>query len=74
MIKLRVEWRQTCPSCGVQLVFDYLADADGNKLCPWCGHVHDAVELATDGELKSFLNKSMSKLESKANRFVADSG
>ena len=74
MIKLRVEWRQKCPECGVHLVVDFLADADGCRVCPWCGCNHGGNLPAAGGDIRSLVARSVSGLESRANRLIIRGG
>lgn len=67
MIKLKAEWRQVCPECGVQLVVDFLTDADGCRVCPWCGCAHVCDVHAAREAKRRFIMKSIAKLESRAN-------
>ena len=37
MIKVNVDWHQSCPSCGTELVVDLLTLGNAPANCPWCG-------------------------------------
>ena len=36
MIKVKVDWHQCCPSCGMELVVDLMTLGDTPTNCPWC--------------------------------------
>jgi hypothetical protein len=74
MIKLKVEWRQKCPGCGVQLVVDFLTDAYGCRVCPWCGCNHNGDLRTASEEVQEFVTRSMNRLEGRANRLIANGG
>jgi len=68
MLKLRVEWHHRCPSCGVQLVVDFLDDSADCSACPWCGHLADVnmhTKIAND--LRDDLARAAKELEETAN-------
>lgn len=67
MFKLRINWQQTCQTCGTQLVVDFLDDWPAQCSCPWCGavasvHVHDG-----DPEARERLLAAVIELESRIN-------
>ena len=67
MIKLRADWQQTCPSCGTELVVDFLNQCPKEYMCPWCGA---SVRIGSgDGikETRERLTEALSKLETMLN-------
>lgn len=71
MIKLRVEWRHTCPGCGVELVIDFLDDSGDRRTCPWCGHARDSDPRTEANGLRSYLARATRELEQTANDMIA---
>ncbi len=67
MIKLRVEWHHSCPSCGTQLVVDFLNDSIERCECPWCGLSASTGPGAVDDELRQYIVQAVSNIESTAN-------
>jgi len=65
MIKVKVEWRHTCSSCGTQLVVDYLREETPNHWCPWCGDSNESKNA--DKQLRKLITDSVMKLESRVN-------
>lgn len=37
MIQLKLDWHQSCTTCGVEIIFDFLNERPNELLCPWCG-------------------------------------
>jgi hypothetical protein len=72
MIRLRVEWHDRCPGCGVRLVVDFLDESGDFRSCPWCGCTweSDPRAGARDG-LKSYLLRSTREIEETANAQIA---
>jgi|GEM_PF-1045009 len=68
MLKLRVEWHHRCPSCGVQLVVDFLDDSVDCDACPWCGCIAD-IDLHTKvaNDLRDNLARAAREIEKVAN-------
>lgn len=67
MIKLRADWQQTCPSCGTELVIDFMHQCPKDYICPWCGakvqiSICDGVQKVRDklteelGNLEACIN------------------
>jgi hypothetical protein len=67
MIKLKVEWHHTCPDCGTRVVVDYLADANGFRICPWCGRFENNGRTPTDPRFKRDISSQIRKLEDHTN-------
>lgn len=67
MIKLRVEWHYTCPECGTRVVVDYLADANGFRICPWCGRIENDGHTPTDPRFRQTVCREISRLEDHTN-------
>lgn len=72
MIRLRVEWHDTCPGCGVRLVIDFLDESGDFPICPWCGYKwgSDPRSGAGDG-LRGYLLRSTREIEQTANGQIA---
>ena len=67
MIKLRADWQKACPSCGTELVVDFLGQCPEEYLCPWCGV---SVRIGSSDDLKETrerLTEALRKLESVLN-------
>ncbi len=67
MIKLRVEWHHTCPDCGTRVVVDFVADANGFRICPWCGRIETDIRAAADPAARAELFESVTALEEQTN-------
>lgn len=74
MIKLRVEWHHTCPDCGTRVVVDYLLDANGFRICPWCGRIENNGHTPTDPAFKKHLSHSVTAFEKRTNSAIAPQG
>jgi hypothetical protein len=71
MIKLRVEWHHTCPDCGTRVVVDYMADAHGFRLCPWCGRMETNGQAPGDPRFRKTIADHITKIENRANSTIA---
>jgi predicted RNA-binding Zn-ribbon protein involved in translation (DUF1610 family) len=69
MIKVNVEWRHTCSSCGTQLVVDYLRDRQAGHLCPWCGSPKQSSD--GDEQIRKVITDAVARLENKVNSRAA---
>jgi uncharacterized Zn-finger protein len=67
MIKLRAEWHHTCPDCGTRLVVDLLADANGFRVCPWCGRVENNGHGPSDPSFRDDVCLAIGRLEEQTN-------
>lgn len=74
MIKLRVEWHNDCPSCGTQLVVDFLNDRAESCVCPWCGYSDGTCRFAVEDDLRQYIVRAVSDIETTANGRMAVSG
>jgi len=71
MIKLRVEWHHHCPSCGTQLVVDFLDDSTEPCACPWCGLSDGTGPCAVGDDLRQYITQAVSDIESTANNRIS---
>lgn len=67
MIKLRVEWHHKCPDCGTRVVVDFAADANGFRICPWCGRIETDGGAPADPQTRGQLLERVSSLEQQVN-------
>lgn len=67
MIKLRVEWHHTCPDCGTRVVVDFAADANGFRICPWCGRVETGGQAPAAPADRAQLFERVCALEEQVN-------
>ncbi|MCE5321903.1 hypothetical protein LLG46_01150 [bacterium] len=67
MIKIKVEWRYRCPSCGTELVSDFFADSAEGLSCPWCGSMCPDARSSCDDEIKSYIERVVRETEQRAN-------
>ena len=67
MIKLRAEWHHTCPDCGTRVVVDYLADANGFRVCPWCGRIENNGRTPASPEFRKNISQAIVRLEETTN-------
>lgn len=67
MIKLRAEWHHTCPDCGTCVVVDLLADANGFRICPWCGRIESNGRASANPDFRHDISQAIDRLEERAN-------
>lgn len=67
MIKVRVDWRYECPSCGTQLEVDFFDGVDDSLQCPWCGNICSPELGSEQADLREYLAGAIEKLEKEAN-------
>ena len=67
MIKLRVDWHQACPSCGTEVVVDFLNQYSREYPCPWCG-APVRIEISNGSpEARRRLTSALKELEAQIN-------
>jgi predicted RNA-binding Zn-ribbon protein involved in translation (DUF1610 family) len=67
MIKLRADWHQACPSCGTEVVVDFLNQCPAEFVCPWCGAAMPIGMGNGDGEARERLSAALMELEEQMN-------
>jgi transcription initiation factor IIE alpha subunit len=72
MIRLRADWHQACPSCGTELVVNFLSQCPTEHVCPWCGTRIRLQAAYVNGEARERLKQELSDLEARVNAEMSD--
>jgi hypothetical protein len=67
MIKLNVNWNQTCHSCGTDLVFELPEESRTRVVCPWCGVEVDPPVLPIDPQAFERVAAQVREFEARLN-------